>query len=260
MIRTHDKQLAAFTSQKGFQRGTPLFVALVVTQHAKSMGLPLDPEDLVTKSGGQVLGLSKRAVQAVLQRHGINRGLASEGGRTSPGSLNNMHEYVAFLNELNKKGKVDLDAIETFWVERVPEIFAGKPFKIRLDISRSLRAVVRDVIDQAEQRQKTTPGVYHAGAALQHMVGAKLACFLGRGHLEHNSFSTADTPGARPGNFYIGDVVIHVTTSPGEAVIAKCRDNLNDGFHPILVTLRHGVIVAEGLASNVAFGDRIDIF
>ena len=51
-----------------------------------------------------------------------------------------------------------------------------------------------------------------------------------------------------------------MTTSPGEAVIDKCRDNLNDGLRPMLITLQHGLTVAEGLAANVGLGDRIDIF
>jgi hypothetical protein len=55
-------------------------------------------------------------------------------------------------------------------------------------------------------------------------------------------------------------VAVHVTTSPSEALIDKCLENLNDGYRPMLVTLRRGVTVAEGLASNVGLGDRIDIF
>jgi hypothetical protein len=260
MASAHQRELAAFTASKAFRGKGPLSVALVVTQHAKKMGLPLDPEHLLTEGGGQVLGLGKGAVQVILKRHGVTRVLASEGGRTSRGSLNNMREYVAFLNDLKTKGKVDLDAIEAFWIERVHEFFAGKPFKIKLDGSRSLRTVVRDVIAQAVERQKTAPGVYYAGAVLQHLVGAKLDCALGEGKFEHNSFSTADAPRGRAGDFFIGDVALHVTTSPSEAVIEKCRDNLNDGYRPMLVTLQHGLTVAEGLAANVGLGDRIDIF
>jgi hypothetical protein len=224
------------------------------------MGLPLDPDRLLTEGGGQVLGLGKGAVQAVLKRHGITRVLADEGGRTSRGSLKNMREYVAFLNKLHRKGDVNLDAVEAFWIERVHEFFAGKPFKIKLDAARSLRMVVRDVVAQAVDRQKTSPGMYYAGAVLQHLVGAKLECVLGKGSVEHNSFSAADAPGSRVGDFLVGDVAVHVTTSPGEAVIEKCRENLNDGYRPILVTLQRGVTVAEGLAGNAGLADRIDIF
>jgi Domain of unknown function (DUF4928) len=158
-------------------------VALVMTQQARVNGLPLDSAGLLTEGGGQVFGLGKSAVQSILQRHGISRVLASEGGRTSRGSIGNMREYVALLNQLHAEGRADLDAIEAFWIARVHEFFAAKPFRIRLDASRSLRTVVRDVLDQAEDRQKTTPGVYYAGAVMQHMVGAKLDCALGQGRL-----------------------------------------------------------------------------
>lgn len=254
------RKLEEFTATSGFRGKGPLSVALVVTQHARSMGLPLDSQTLLTEGGGQVLGLGKGAVQAILKRHGIDRVLAREGGRTSRGSLGNMREYAALLNELHSSGLADLDAIEGFWIERVHAFFAGKPFKIKLDASRSLRAVVRDVIQQAEERQKGSPGVYYAGAVLQHLVGAKLDCALGVGQFEHNSYSTADAPGERAGDFFLGDVAIHVTTSPGEAVIERCRDNLNDGHRPILVTLQRGLAVAEGLSQNLKLADRIDVF
>lgn len=235
-------------------------VALVVTQHAMGKGLPLNANELVTGGGGQVLGLGKSAVQAVLKRHDVARVLASEGGRTSRGSLGNMREYVAFLNDLASKSTIDLDVVESYWIERVHEFFAAKPFRIKLDASRSLRTVVGDVLAQTEDRQRLTPGMYYAGAVLQHLVGAKLDCALGTGHFEHNCFSTADAPGGRVGDFLIGDVAIHVTTSPGEAVISKCADNLNDGLRPMLVTLQRGLTVAEALAENAGVGDRIDVF
>jgi len=212
------EELSRFAAEKKFKGKSPLSVALVVTQHARSMGLPLDEKALITKGGGQVLGMGRGAVQNVLERHGITRVLAAEGGRTSRGSLNRMRDYVAFLNRLAEHGEVDLDAVEAFWIEKVQGFFASKPFKIKLDASRSLRTVVRDVLEQAEERQKSAPGVYYAGAVLQHLVGAKLDCALGVGKLEHNSFSTSDEQSGRAGDFFVGDVAIHVTTSPGEAV------------------------------------------
>ena len=250
---------AQFAKEKRFKGKGPLCVALVVTQHARK-GLPIDPDALITDGGGQVLGLGKGAVQNILNRHGIARVLAAEGGRTSRGSLNRMREYVGFLNGLAKDEAVDLDAIEDFWIEQVHAFFAGKPFKIRLDASRSLRTIIRGILQQAEDRQKNSPGMYYAGAVLQHLVGAKLDCALGEGQFEHNSFSTSDQQSGRAGDFFIGDVAIHVTTSPSEAVIERCRDNLDDGFRPILVTLQKGLQVAEGLAENKGLGDRIDIF
>jgi len=252
--------LAEFVKEKRFRGKGPLSVALVVTQHARNMGLPLDSEKLITDSGGQVLGLGRGAVQAILARRGVTRTLASEGGRTSRGSLGNMRAYVALLNDLAGRGPLDLDQVERFWIERVHEFFAAKPFKIKLDESSGLRAVVADLIRQAEERQKTTPGVHYSGAVMQHLVGAKLDCVLGPGKFAHNSFSTADAPANRAGDFFIGDVAIHVTASPSEALIQKCRDNLERGLRPLIVTLHKRLAMASGLAEPLGLENRIDVF
>ena len=50
-------KLSAFADEKSFRGKGPLSVALVVTDHARKSGLPLDPEALVTERQGQVLGL-----------------------------------------------------------------------------------------------------------------------------------------------------------------------------------------------------------
>lgn len=252
--------LRTFNQERKFGRKGPLCVALVITQHAKKMSLPLDPDALLTEAGGQVFGLGKAAVQAVLARHNITRVLAAEGGRTSRGSIANMREYVAFLNRLNESSAIDLDEVERFWIDRVHEFFSAKPFKIRRDSSRSLRTLVRDVLAQAEERQRNTPGMQYAGAVLQHLVGAKLDCALGAGSFEHNSFSTSDAQSGRAGDFFIGDVAVHVTTAPGEAVIERCRDNINDGHRPIIVTTARGLTAAEVFAEKAGLDERIDIF
>ena len=95
---------------------------------------------------------------------------------------------------------------------------------------------------------------------MQHFVGAKLDCALGQGMFEHNSFSTSDAQSGRAGDFFIGDVAVHVTTAPGEAVVERCRDNINDGFRPIIVTTQRGLTAAEVLSENAGLGDRIDVF
>lgn len=252
--------LNAFNSERRFSRKGPLCVALVITQHAREKGLPLKSEDLLTQGGGQVLGMGKVPVQAVLGRHGITRVLAAEGGRTSRGSIGNMREYVAFLNEFAETGPVDLNHVEAYWIERVHDFFSAKPFKIRLDASRSLRTLVRDMIVQADERHRNTPGMQYTGAVLQHLVGAKLDCALGVGTFEHNCFSASDSQSGRAGDFLIGDVAVHVTTAPGEAVIERCRDNINDGFRPVIVTTARGLAAAEVLAENTGLGERIDVF
>lgn len=252
------KSLSDYAETVNLGKGN-LSVFLKVTEHARKLGLPLRPNELLTAGGGQVKGAGAAAVRKILTRHGIDAILAKEGGRTSRGNLGHMYRYVDLLNDLDRDGLVDLVAIEEFWVAKVRDVLAAKPFKLKLDPNRGLRSVIRDLLTQAILRQKSARGRTDTGAVLQHLVGAKLARVIQPGSIQHNSYSTADAPTARQGDFEVGDTVVHVTTAPGSAVIARCQQNLDDGFHPLLITLPERVAVATGLAEDAGIGDRFDI-
>src|SRR5579862_1451112 len=104
-----ESRLDKFRKEKGISNKGNLSVVLVVTRHARDMGLPLDPKLLVTKKQGQVLNLGKASVQSILADHGIKRVMAEEGGRTSRGSMGQMLDYVEFLNKLHKDKLFDFE-------------------------------------------------------------------------------------------------------------------------------------------------------
>ncbi len=248
--------LTSFAQRTKFRSKGPLCVALVVTQRARK-GLPLDPNKLLAASGTQVESLGKSAVQAILGRHGITRVLAEEGGRTSRGSVSNMKTYVEFLNSL--PSPVDIDLLESFWIDRVRDFFAGKPFKFRVDSSLSIRSAVRDLLQQARARQSEFPGSRYEGAVLQHLVGAKLKLVLPPNSVTHHSASEADQAEGRAGDFVLGDVAIHATTHPGEALIRKCSLNISAGLRPLIVTIPSQIAVVEGLSEASDIADKIDV-
>ncbi len=261
MSKELKKRLSDFTSANKFSTKGKLCVALVVTDHARKKEMPLVPNELLTKSGGQVQGLGKTAVQKILGRHEIKKVLAQEGGRTSRGSIDNMQKYVDFLNQLEKDEILNLEEVESYWIEQVRKYFASKPFKINLDQSISLRAVIADLIVQVKKRQEQAPHIQTMGAVLQHLVGAKLETVFPEGKkLKHHSYSTSDAQTARPGDFFLGDSSIHVTTAPSEALIKKCKRNLEQNLNPIIVTLDEKVQVAFGLAENQRLYERIEVF
>lgn len=254
------EKLETFAGEASFLNKGPLCVALVTTRIAMREGLPLEPAQLLTERGGQVMGLGKGAVQKILAVHSITRVLAAEGGRTSRGSIDNMREYVGFLNSLYDSGLADLESIEEFWIEKVRSYFNRKPLKLKYDPSRSLREIVRDVIIQAIERQRESGGTMYAGAVLQHLVGAKLECALGNGSIEHNSFSTSDEQSGRAGDFLVNDVAIHVTTAPGDGVLERCQENLENGQQVVIVTLSDKLEALRQLAENHELSERIDYF
>jgi hypothetical protein len=252
--------LAAFERQsKAFGKGA-LSVLLVVTDHARQSGLPLDPARLRTEGGGQVLGLGKAAVQKILARHGIDRVLAEEGGRTNRGGLGLMEAYVAFLNQARDLNDLDLAAVEAFWINRVRGFFAAKPIPVRTDAALGLKEIVRLILAEAEHRQKQMHGATVVGAVMQHLVGARLSLSATTAPLTHHSFATADAGLGRAGDFLIGETAIHVTASATEALIAKCARNLGARLNPVIITLPHKADLARGLIENAGLAGRIDVF
>jgi hypothetical protein len=252
-------QLAAFQKEHKIVGKGALAVVLYISRYAQEHGLPLGASSLVTEGTGQVLGLGKGAVQRILADHGIAQVLAEEGGRTSRGSLGVMRAYVAFLNQLYERSAFSPNAAEVWWVARVREHFSAKPFRLRFDSGKGLLSVIQDLLMQARKRQQEAVGIMYQGAVLQHLIGAKLELALPEVVIEHHGASVADAVSARTGDFVIGDTIIHVTTSPGEAVVRKCLVNLDAGTKPVILTLPEGVAVAKGLAENAELAGRIDI-
>jgi hypothetical protein len=254
-----DRRLEQYRKEKQLSSKGKIAAILYVSRLARKTGLPLDSSILVTDRKGQVLGLGKTAVQAVLKDYGISRTLAEEGGRTSRGSLGNMQEYVEFLNKLHTDGLADTDKIEAWWVDRVKDFFSAQPFTLKYDTSKSLRAIIRDLLNQAFKRQKENPGTMYGGAVLQHLVGAKLALALPDIEIKSHGYSVADAVSSRGGDFIIDEVIIHVTTAPSEALMRKCEANLNAGSRPIVVTIHESMPGAESLANIQGIGGRVDI-
>lgn len=242
-----------------FLRKGGLCVALVITKAAKLRGLPLNPELLRTNEGGQVAGLGKAAVQAILAEYGITKVLAEEGGRTSRGSLGLMAAYVECLNKMSQDGVVSLDDVLAWWLEKVRLHFASEGPRFHFDIGKSLQANIEDLLIQARDLQAEAGGANYVGAMLQHLVGAKLDTVLGKGAIQHHGSSVADLHTERKADFEIEAVAIHVTTNPSEALIRKCAADLQDGLKPVVIAVEESVSGAAFLLRNVDLNDRVDV-
>lgn len=248
-----ESKLDLFDSEQGISGSKgALSIILVLTRQFADASFPLDAEDFVTREGGQVKGVGKTAVQKILADHGITRILAEEAGRTSRGSLGKMKAYITLANEAQKAKGWNAKTAEAYWIGKVSAFFAAKPFRMKIDPAKSVRAGLNDLFSQIEKRQRESSGTMFGGTVFQHLVGAKVEIVLGK-PLPRHAHSTADAPTGRAGDFIIDGTVIHVTTSPGEALIRKCRENLDAGLMPIVVTGAKGCTAGEVLA-----GDQYD--
>lgn len=255
------ERLAAFAvEQKLTQTRGALNVCLVITRRAKEAGLPLDPNLQVSASGGQVKGLSGSAGNRILQEYGVTKSIGTEVGRTNRFSVDQMRRYVAFLNGENERGSINLDAFESFWVDQFIQRFASQPFKLRREPGFTPQQVIRDLISQADYRQSQSGGAMVTGTLLQHLVGAKLEVALGSNvEIVHHSANTSDSQG-RGGDFDLGNSVIHVSTTPGDLLLAKCAENIGAGLRPIIVTTEDELEVAVKLASRRAIQEKVEVY
>lgn len=256
-------ELERFVTERRLTGKGALAMALVMTGHARTAlannGFPMDPSRYLTDQGGQVLGLGKSSVQSILGRHGIVRVLAEEGGRTSRGNIGNMTAYITLLNQIQQSDGLDIDIVEKFWVSKVVAFFSGKPFNLRLDASWGIRASIRNLMSQVIERQRTATGTMYVGTVMQHLVGAKLDVVLGAGVLTHHSANQSDQGPKRHGDFDLEDVAIHVSAAPSEALVRKCKSNIEKAKRPIIISTHKGVVLAEGLLENAQLTHRVDL-
>lgn len=259
-VTSFQKKLMEFaTKHEMVGRKGGIAVGLHVTDYARNHSLPLDSALLLAASGTQVSGLSGKALKAILARHGITKTLAAEGGRTNRGAVPQMNAYVKFLNIEASSHDFALVDVEAFWISLVNAYFAAKPLTLRIDNTISLRRVVQLVLEQAEERQRQAGGAMLVGTVMQHLVGAKLDLLMGDGVLAHHGTNQNDAGTNRAGDFDLGDVAIHVTSSAGEGLIDKCASNIANNIRPIIVTARRGVALAEGLAERKDIAARVEV-
>ena len=246
-----------FRTQHKFRQKGGLCVALVVSRHARDLGIPLNPNELITDGGGQVLGLGKAQVQSILADHDITKVLAEEGGRTSRGSIGAMRDYVALLNGFGKMSASEAKLVEQWWVSKVASYFSTQGPKFRFDSGKSVQANIETLLAEAEELESS--GANYLGALLQHLVGAKLDLVLGVGKTGHHGYTVADAVSGRKGDFQIDIVVLHVTTQPGEALARKCEENLAAGLRPLVVTTQEGVGSFRFTLKQRSLSDRVDV-
>lgn len=254
------QRLEAFRIENGVTSKGSLALIVFLSRAVQSKEFPLSADMFLTGNKGQVSGASMAAVQAVLADYGLQRTLAKEGGRTSRGSIGLMTKYVDLLNALHAAGRLDLKATEAWWADRVKDFFASQPFTLHNDTARTMRSVVSDLLEQAQQRQRENPGTTYVGTVLQHLTAAKLSIVMPEGSLQLHGASVADAPTSRNGDFVLGDVIIHCTTAPSSALIEKCRENLSAACFPVIVTVYERADTALALAADAGLEDRIEVW
>ena len=255
-----EERLTTFQLDNNITTKGPLSVVIQITRMVIGKSFPLDPNDFKTEKEGQVAGLGGGNLKKILKDHGITQQLSSEGGRTSRGSMGLMIRYVDFLNAWVSEESVNLETVEAFWADQVREYFRNQPFILTADTSKTIAYNLGELFEQAKKRQKQNAGTQYLGTVLQHLVAAKLSLILPEGAFEIHGASVADAPTSRSGDFVINKTIIHCTTYVGDLLISKCNANLNNGYHPVIITLFERVQTAINQLEDASLAGRVEVW
>ena len=134
---------------------------------------------------------------------------------------------------------------------------SGKRMKLHYHGLLASWHVINRLLNQASSAGK-------GDAVALHLVGATLQSQFPDFEVENHSYSTADDQLGRPGDFYVGDTVFHVTVNPAPGLYEKCKRNLEDGYR-VYVLVPDALLVgarqnAELVAPGRIFTQSVESF
>lgn len=248
-------------SDDGHVNTNVMTIGLIVSGMLRD-GLPVTSERLVSDGGSQVRGLGKTGVRAKLQEYGETRPFTSEGGRTSRGSLPLAKNFADFLDKaVSKNANTEFDLedlavrLEAFFVRKIQIDYFGKQtIQVDLDPTLPVPTLIGEILAQSSLRADQVTGV-----VLQHLVGAKLQLRFPGVPIGQDRATAADHQTGRQGDFEVGTTAFHVTVSPSQGLIDRCKANIRSGVRPVLIVPRSRVPGAEALADVGGIRDRVSI-
>ena len=210
---------------------------------------------------GNQLRKRTREIMAIGQRIRIEedrldllRRRVREMGRTTRRAPQYADELIQFLDKNHGEALRVLEADE---LEKLADILLQKlvwtidevflksiaqPLKIR-DKPISLVEALGDFLKKARERKV-------GGAAAQHLVGAKLQLRYPELDIPTRSYTAADKQVGMPGDYQVGDAAFHVTISPGESLVQRCKENVDREVEPWVLVPKDRVKDAEKLLSQ----------
>jgi hypothetical protein len=131
--------------------------------------------------------------------------------------------------------------------------FAADKLQPNVNPRHTSESNIRSVLEAARARSQS-------GQVAQHLVGAKLAMRFPDQEVSNHSYSTADVPTGRPGDFVLGSTVFHVTVAAiSSSLMRKCRQNVRNNYRVVLLVPDGNREGARQWASSENLGDTVEV-
>jgi len=247
-----EKQLVDWLRQHGKAR-TNLAAALVIVDKL-TQKCPLSSDDLFTETGALKGGRSS-SFRRVCKRHGLGIFLRDGTTTRSSGYWRDLADRLNWGRGLARltadERSAVLDRLLQIVKEKLAEWFKRQHLKITCDRQSSPLAWIEEILAVARDRSQ--------GRVEQHLVGAKLEIRLPRAEIGRDSATAGDAQTGRPGDFRTGRSAYHVTAAPSSSVITKCKENIQEGLHPVLLVPRAKLERAKGLAQDQDLETQVSV-
>lgn len=255
--RWYDDQME--TKRRSRERDRNMIAAGLIIVGMLRDQFPIRLEDIETEGGGQVRGLSGKAVGRILSKHGESRFLGTEIGRTSRGTLRSAQELASQLNEhvdfsvLPPTTREEVvQAMEAWLAEKATAYLDQRRIEFDLNLARPLSRTFEAILAAAAKRKV-------AGIVAQHLVGAKLQLRYPDVVIPNHKATTADLATGRLGDFQLGDTVFHVTMTPMDALVPKLHGVRREGLRSVLLVPRKRVHVGETFLEDNGLDDAVEL-
>ena len=218
-----------YVEGRGVARGTIAAALVVLDNLAERYDLNITAH--VTDGQGQLRGLGGSRLAEVLVREvDEHRTFLREGGRTNRGAMGEIGRLLSclkplYLDALTQEGRSEcLRSMMNWLAKRAVETLNRKGLQFQYDAGQTTHALIAQLLATAHQQRIDGP-------VAEYLVGAKLALrFFGLAEIRNTSYSTSDVQHGEHGDFQIAKTVFHVTVSPTEVLVAKCRENGDSGL------------------------------
>jgi len=217
---------------------------------------PLTDADVFT-SGGQLSGGRGAALFAVLKAYGVPDGFLSDGVTTRSTEkfrrLLVALDYGRPLEGMSQEERAAIiQTLATRVTAQVATLLQRQHVTVTCDRRSSPLAWVEGIFSAVKDRSQ--------GRVEQHLVGAKLEILLPGAKIGREAAAAADAQTGRSGDFRTSHSVYHVTAAPSRSVITRCKRNIAEGKHPVLLVPRATLERAKGLAEAQGIEGQVSVF
>jgi hypothetical protein len=257
---TIQSRLSAFCEQQqiGDNHFGSICTLIYITRRARRHGLPLRPDRLASRHGGQVAGLHQGAVRAILDEYGVTYESLGEAGRTNPSSLSHALAYASFLNQWPDLDRQSLSIIERWWVERLPPRPDAGAFRLHWRRTFSMHWVVADLLAQMNRCAGIDRTATQQKAWIAGMAAALLALPMPASkEQDYPRFEIIHGNGDL--QVTCADSVVFVTCFPSSALLDTLRLQLRRRKRTLIVTLDQHTAVINQVLNEANLDQLIEV-